>query len=238
MRHEQQGECQVRCLLQSGWIDAQVVWCHETLDLALLKLNQARLSLSAPPIRLGRISKIQPVPCTAIGFPDAQVRSDRSRDTEQIDGRILPLTTLKAGRLTVQVRGGSPTGSQTPGHSVWGGMSGAAVFVGDVLVGVIEYDPAHFGSDRLVASPISSLVDDAETRNAFNTAGVSLDLEPVPTVGGVDTWRTSRLHGQLGTPSLLLRPERGVVPFRGRHREIQSITEWCTSRRVRPSVCW
>jgi hypothetical protein len=41
-----------------------------------------------------------------------------------------------------------------------GGMSGAALFAGPYLVGVVAVDPARYGPDRVVATPISAIGND------------------------------------------------------------------------------
>jgi hypothetical protein len=221
------GVCQVRCLDQPEWLDARVAWRHPAFDLALVEMRGAS-GQAVSPVRFGRVIGTRSVACTAVGFPDAQARPTGDRESEQLDGEIRPLATTKANRLTVHVRGSTPRDIGT-GRTLWAGMSGAAVFAEGVLVGVVEFDPANFGTDRLVATPISLVASDPEASTVFARAGIDLQLEDIPAVPGLNVWTGRRVRTTGGSPSLLLRSDRAIVPFRGRQAEIDGLLEWCTS---------
>ena len=114
----------------------------------------------SPVPRWGRVDGMEPIAVSAVGFPWAQERPDRVRDSEQLFGFIAPATTVKAGLCAVTVQTSAPAGRA--GGSPWAGMSGAALFAGPFLVGVVVVDPARFGTDRVVAAPIAPLLDDAD----------------------------------------------------------------------------
>ena len=183
--------------------------------------------------RWGRVDGIEPIAVSAVGFPWAQERPDRGRDSEQLFGFIAPATTVKAGLCAVTVQTAAPAGRA--GGSPWAGMSGAALFAGPFLVGVVVVDPARFGSDRVVAAPIASLLDGAELAGLLDvsaegvagvgsrlriavTAETSLALEPPYRAA------TPRLGRK---PTRLLWPEYGIVPFAGRDGDLETLQAWC-----------
>jgi Trypsin-like peptidase domain len=156
------GVCQGRPLGESGWTPAVVAWRDEDKDIAVLRLapTVSPLREGGPGPRWGRVDGVEPVAVNAVGFPWVQERVDRVRDSEQLFGFIAPATTMKAGHLGVTVLTAAPAGRA--GGSPWAGMSGAALFAGPFLVGVMVVDPAGFGPDRVMAVPIAPLLANAE----------------------------------------------------------------------------
>jgi Trypsin-like peptidase domain len=153
-------ECEVRPLGLRDWLPARVVRHDQTRDVALLRLAADWQPPSGSPTPgWGRLDGAEPVGCMAVGFPWAQARPDQVRDSEQLFGQLAPLTTVKAGRLAVNVVTAPPS-ARAEGKSPWAGMSGAALFAGPYLVGVVVVGPRRYGTDRLQATPISALVDD------------------------------------------------------------------------------
>ena len=200
------GVCWARPLGERGWVPAVVAWRDADKDVALLRLAQAALPLLAgsPPPRWGRVDGTEPVAVSAIGFPRAQERPDRVRDSEQMFGFIAPATTAKAGLCAVTVLTAAPNGRV--GGSPWAGMSGAALFAGPFLVGVVVVDPARFGTDRLVAAPVAPLLGDAELAGLLGT-----DAERV---GGVGPRLRLALTAQMSVA--LAPPYRTPTPRLGR----------------------
>jgi hypothetical protein len=78
-----------------------------------------------PPVppRWGRIAGRRPVAVTAMGFAPATAPTRWARDPEQFFGHVVP-----AESTTMTVTGARPAG---------GGMTGAALFAGAELVGVL-----------------------------------------------------------------------------------------------------
>jgi tetratricopeptide (TPR) repeat protein len=176
---------------------------------------------------------MEPVAVSAVGFPWAQERPDRVRDSEQLFGFIAPATTVKAGLCAVTVQTAAPAGRAD--GSPWAGMSGAALFAGPFLVGVVVIDPARFGTDRVVAAPVAPLLTDAELAGLLDvradgvagvgprlrlavTAETSLALAPPYRAA------TPRLGRE---PARLLLPEYGIVPFAGRDGDLDTLQAWC-----------
>src|SRR6185437_3274835 len=142
-------------------------------------------------------------------------------------------TTAKAGLCAVTVQTAAPDGRAD--GSPWAGMSGAALFTGPFLVGVVVIDPARFGTDRVAAAPVAPLLDDAELAGRLGvsadgvaevgprlrlavTAGTSLALAPPYRAA------TPRLGRE---PARLLLPEYGIVPFAGRAGDLDTLQGWC-----------
>lgn len=197
--------CEVRSLGDSNWRPARLVWRGESCDAALLEVDAlAGQSRQAGRVRLGRLGMEWRAPCQALGFPLAQAERGPGgrRDTEEIRGEIAPLTGIKHGLLTVHISGSVPP-PDASGRSPWAGMSGAALFSGPLLVGVVTVDPAQFGSDRLEAIPASAMAAEPAFR-ALLTGQLQAEL-PLEAVGDITTdwlkirlWRLLSRHAPFG----------------------------------------
>ena len=126
------GVCWARPLGEREWVPAVVAWRDEDKDVAVLRLAPAAPPLPAgsPMPRWGRVDGVEPVAVSAVGFPWAQERPDRVRDSEQLFGFIAPATTVKAGLCAVSVLTASPAepgGRLTVGGDVGGGAVRRAV---------------------------------------------------------------------------------------------------------------
>ena len=227
----------------AGWLPAQVEWQDADADAALVVVEEEgwRAPLGESVLRWGELAGGDPVPCAAVGFPWASVRSDRVRDTAHLYGQLAPLGQLKAGRVDLDVASASPTARE--GGSPWAGMSGAGVIADSCLVGVITVDPARY-ADRLVATPVSRLLADEGFRARLVSHGVSAEKMPVgagwylrlpggQTVGLDPPYRPVSQRFRPALPTLL-RPEHGLVPFLGRQTALDQITGWCQIPTGRP----
>jgi tetratricopeptide (TPR) repeat protein len=156
------GVCWARPLGEQDWIPAVVAWRNADKDVAVLRLGPAAPPLPAdsPPPRWGRVAGQEPIAVTAVGFPWAQERPDRVRDTEQLFGFIAPAAMAKSGLFAVTVLTAAP--AARAGASPWAGLSGAALFAGPFLLGVVAVHPARFGTDRVIAAPVAGLLADAD----------------------------------------------------------------------------
>ncbi|MGW1672744.1 tetratricopeptide repeat protein, partial [Streptomyces sp. NPDC002324] len=190
----------------AAWVAAEVVWPEQPPDIehdphtdaALLMITDGAWQppISAKPVRWGRL----PVPsaqtagevkCVAVGFPEAEQR-DGKRDTKQISGHIETLSGLKSGLITAhidQVATPGTAGSSSP----WSGASGAALFCGSLLTGVLTTDRAgHYPGNQLTAVPLATLTARPGFTTAIKVAGNLISLEDVT---------TSARSGQTGTGS-------------------------------------
>ena len=229
------GRCELRALGERAWMSGSVLWRGKSADVALIGLagDVPPLPPGSPVPRWGRVDGMEPIAVSAVGFPWAQERPDRVRDSEQLFGFIAPATTVKAGLCAVTVQTAAPAGRAD--GSPWAGMSGAALFAGPFLVGVVVVDPARFGTDRVVAAPIAPLLDDADLAglldvSAEGVAGVGPRLRLAVTaetsLALAPPYRaaTPRLGRE---PARLLLPEYGIVPFAGRDGDLDTLQAWC-----------
>jgi hypothetical protein len=162
--------CEVRALGTDRWLPGETVWRSVEPDAALLRLREPADVADGVP-RLGELDRSagEPVPCQAVGFPGFQRQAADRREAEQLQGEILPLSGSVSGLLTIQVLSGVPTAQGAISH--WAGMAGAAVFVGDALVGVITQALEDFGGSRVLAVPISALLRDGRFEEALGGEG-------------------------------------------------------------------
>ena len=220
------GRCDVRPLGTGEWLSAELVWRGESCDAALLGIPDTEPAGVAA-ARLGRLGGGERVPCRALGFPFAQAKEGGElRDTEDLAGELAPLSTLKEGLLTVHIAGSVPIADRS-GHSPWEGMSGAALFSGPLIVGVVVVDPARFGTDRLEAVPTTAMAAEPGFHEALT--GDREGALPLRAVEDVDIARgvlrapyrplpakatPERLRR--GATHYLVAAEYGIVPFHGR----------------------
>ncbi|MFI9549585.1 NACHT domain-containing protein [Streptomyces sp. NPDC052016] len=156
--------CRVRALADARrgqpFQDAVTVWWRPECDTALLlvtDVDQPALPAGWSPTHWADLTSADPVDVTAVGFPDHDVTSG-TRESRQFSGVVHPLSGVRAGQWVITT---GALARPTPG-SGWAGMSGAALFAGDRLVGVVTAD-AGGGSGpvaELRAVPASTFADD------------------------------------------------------------------------------
>jgi tetratricopeptide (TPR) repeat protein len=161
----------------------------ERLDLALLRVHKAGDMPHADVPDVGEPEQVVGrIPFCAVGFPrfKRRIRRDRPplRETQQVDGTIPLGTNVKSRQLALETRAYPPRppepdadGGRRP--SPWEGMSGAAVFSGACLVGVITVHRIAESDATLTAVRISAVEDpelvSPDDRAAFWAA---VGLEP------------------------------------------------------------
>jgi hypothetical protein len=229
------GRCELRALGERAWVSGSVLWLDESADVAVIGLAEdvPPLPPGGPVPRWGRVDGMEPIAVTGVGFPWAQERPDRVRDSEQLFGFIAPAATVKAGLCAVTLLTAAPAGRA--GGSPWAGMSGAALFAGPFLVGVVVVDPARFGTDRVTAAPVAPLLEDAGLAGLLDVSAdevarvgprLRLAVTAETSLALVPPYRaaTPRLGRE---PARLLLPEYGIVPFAGRDGDLDTLQGWC-----------
>ena len=132
------------------WVPATEAWTSSTAGATLLEVDDAGALLPAPgPMRWGEVVGDGAIGVTATGFPPAEGRPERFRDPVPFFGRTSAGTA--GSSLSVTANGGAPPGT---------GMSGAAVFAGADLVGVLVVDGATGDGPHLRAIPAAALAKD------------------------------------------------------------------------------
>ncbi|MDX3380042.1 tetratricopeptide repeat protein [Streptomyces niveiscabiei] len=162
----------------TGMRGCRLVWRRydESCDAALLEADDDLVGEATTcrmsDVRWGRISGLAAWEnCEAAGYPRISLRDGTRPDTEQIVGTLKPGSSVLRGRYVLDSSHAPPPAGAS-GASPWQGMSGAALFAGEYLIGVVSGDPAQWGHARVEAVPVSVVVADAAFRRAVEaTAG-------------------------------------------------------------------
>ncbi|WP_329587117.1 tetratricopeptide repeat protein [Kitasatospora sp. NBC_01250] len=211
---------------------AQPAWSDADLDIAVLRILEASVDPPGPVppvarVRFGRIVR-PPVECETMGFPRFKVRDDAARpgadgrptqyrDCEHATGHATNWANRREGTLEIQVR--EPAPDPDRGRSPWEGMSGAPVFCGDTLVGVIGKHHPKDGPGALAAYRVDHWYQrlDAD-RLAELAALIGLPGKP----GGLTQVTAPDHRGTDGTPRQL---PATTSAFTGRERELAQLLD-------------
>ncbi|MFF2130357.1 tetratricopeptide repeat protein, partial [Streptomyces olivochromogenes] len=178
----------------AAWVAAEVLWPEQLLDIeqdphtdaALLLITDSAWQplVGTAPVRWGRLPAPSSgavearVACVAVGFPEAEQR-DGKRDTKQISGHIETFSGLKSGLITAHIDEVA-TPSATGAPSSWSGASGAALFCGNLLTGVLTTDRArNYPGNQLIAVPLATLAARPRFITTIKAAGNLLSLEDI-----------------------------------------------------------
>ena len=122
--------------------------------------------------------------CEAVGFPRWQESGNGGfRDVAEVHGLIRALEGVESQRLVLRdpVLGGVVA----DGGPTWAGFSGAAVFHGGLLLGVVIEHHARQGDTALQIRPVEAIAkaDDSAARRLAEALGIGRDgaLRPVAT---------------------------------------------------------
>ena len=151
--------CEVRvwpCGEDQPWCEGEVAWLHPSADAAVVAVEGLGLGLTAVP--WGRLDGSEPVDCTATGYPIAALEQDR--EEEQVTGFVAPGSKESSGGLVMTVESRSAQSSPL-GETGWAGLSGAAVFSGRYLIGIVTTDPVQWARS-LEGIRSSVLIDDPD----------------------------------------------------------------------------
>ncbi|MFF9585647.1 tetratricopeptide repeat protein [Streptomyces achromogenes] len=210
----------------------EVVWCgtpHGRDDAALVRVtDSAWPERAGRPLRWGRFVTHRTGRQAAIwGLPNVVQRPGRDIEAYQLTCEVNPGSGLVHDRHYCALRQHPPTWDD-PGSSPWGGLSGAPLYCGDLLVGVVAVDPAHFAHGTLTAVPVPVLDSDPDFRAVLAAAGAYTPPEGVELSALADLGRRPPTAPP-ASPAGLLRPERNVVPFYGRTETLADLGDWCAA---------
>ena len=151
-------------------LDTALIGDPDNLDLALLAvpaappLSGVAVALVDRDVATGEVIE----GCWSVGYPSFQeVARDAAgsvRETAQVRGWIPPLSGLVEGLLSLEVTATPqplPAEQTGLGQSEWSGMSGAAVFAGEALVGVVTEHAPRRGSSEVTVTPLERLIEPA-----------------------------------------------------------------------------
>ncbi|MGW2187972.1 NACHT domain-containing protein [Streptomyces sp. NPDC001719] len=143
-----------------GPVACRTLWTRddEKGDVALLlaerDLVPPEAAAAFEPVVWGRVGDLRVWrDAQAIGFPQAARDGCDELDTEQLVGTLKPGSRLLGGDHVLDSDHGAPA-PLADGGSPWAGMSGAAVFVGGLLCGVVREDPVGWRHGRLAVTPM------------------------------------------------------------------------------------
>ncbi|MBM7439773.1 trypsin-like peptidase domain-containing protein [Streptomyces sp. HB132] len=144
-------------------LPATLVWKHDEADVAVLRIPDTARVDGLPAdaftrVRFGRAHT--KVDCEALGFPRFKLRGDAAsgevyRDSRHAHGTITPWSNVRRGSLEFIVTG-APNDRPEPEGSAWEGMSGAAMWSGGCVVGVVSEQHRSEGPGTLTASRVES----------------------------------------------------------------------------------
>ncbi|WP_158715630.1 trypsin-like peptidase domain-containing protein, partial [Streptomyces sp. NRRL S-481] len=198
-------------------------------DAALLLIDDpAWQPVQSPAVRWGRLVTSRPgIACQTVGVPNMVQRSEKPAELWQATGTINPVTGRVDNRHVVTLGEHPPRSTDV---SPWGGLSGAAVFCGNLLTGVIAADLAGLAHAGLHAVPLYVLLHDQAFRDtlALHAPETGTGMEPVELQGLADHTDTLNATSSrtVSTPAALLRARRSVVPFRGREDLLTQLCSW------------
>ena len=223
-----------RLATAGGWLTGRVAWpaILGDLDVALIKLTgKSRRAADVGTVRLGRLTgQVGPVHCETIGFPSVLYKRGRRRETDHLIGHVNPGAGIVEGRYLFNLDDTHPEPPRAPSLiSPWAGMSGAALFSGQLLIGVIVIDTAKFGEGVLTAVPIHKVVGDSQFVAAMAGLDEWLDIESVELT---DIFVLSWAGQANFSLTRLLGASAEVVPFRGRSALLEEYQTWCNSPEV------
>ena len=180
-------------------------------------------SADSPLQRFGQLVTTAPsYPVSARGFPRLQ-KEEAGRVDEQLAGTINAGTGALGRRYEIASAEAMPAAPMA--GSGWAGMSGAAVFGGDLLLGVIRRDRQAAAGTWLAATRIRVVLAEPAARELIEAhCGTPLVLEPAELAGVLDPSVPVR---DLRSPAMLLRAETEAVGFRGREHERPLLLRWC-----------
>ncbi|MFD9487980.1 hypothetical protein ACFWBX_29240 [Streptomyces sp. NPDC059991] len=139
------------------WIACHVVWQDTDLDAALLWCGQGRRLHETAGARSGAVATERPLPyCEIIGFPDVQRYDGDRLDLDQFTGTVLPVAGRFRQTLTFE-SDRPPARERRDGTSPLAGLSGAPVYVGAPVVGLVRDVPKGRGHRRVECVPVAAL---------------------------------------------------------------------------------
>ncbi len=192
-------------------------------------------SPSGLPIRWGRTVTFRPgLRCHTCGMPDIAQMPGKPAEVAQPSGTLNPGDGVIADRYVLSVDGPAPVSRshQTQSSSPWGGMSGAPLFCGELLLGVVTADPTGWAHGKLAVVPAYLLFHDPTFRAVLARYGGRTGLEPAEWQHLAEPQPSADRDGAIPSPAGLLLARRATVPFRGRWDLLRDLESWAAGTGV------
>ncbi|WP_081239005.1 serine protease [Streptomyces viridosporus] len=143
----------------AGHITARVVWSDTEQD-AVLLLTTGELPCSGH-VRIGSLATDRSLPdCEIIGYPNIQRYTGSHLATDQFTGRVLPAAAHPRSVLTFSFDRAPAAEVSQDAPSPLAGLSGAPVFAGGVLLGIVRAIPQgrnHLRAEGILIAGISGM---------------------------------------------------------------------------------
>ncbi|MBF9073521.1 NACHT domain-containing protein [Streptacidiphilus fuscans] len=190
----------------TGWTSCTVVVRVD--DVVLLQAARPLVDGELSPLPVARPQGLIPLPgCHATGFPAAERDAQETLGSHQVTGTLKPGPGRTPGRRILETAHRPPTPSRPSVPSIpsagtdspWAGLSGAGVFHGTTLLGIVtaDHSPARWGHSQLEVQELDEELSDALLRHASKATV----LVPPPTLTESEAFELDyreSLHAQYG----------------------------------------
>jgi tetratricopeptide (TPR) repeat protein len=202
---------------------ATVGWCDTGTDLAVLVIDALAGGGEVPAVGYGRVGDVgEFIDAHTAGFPLWKLRHgppDRGggvfqlRDLHHGEARVAVASNRRTGRLEVEVS--PPRDNPDPGKSPWEGMSGAPLWAGERIIGVIAEHHRHEGPNWLTAIRIDRCL-----------AAAGEDRRRLAVLLGLPSGvlELADVTAQRSTPATVNTLPADTAAFTGRGKDLQEIT--------------
>lgn len=180
-------------------VPCDVIYRSSACDVALLQAGRALLGdlakIAGPD--WAEIDDLLAWPgARTVGYPQVQRGDAGELDSHQIVGRFNPGTGRLSHTAILEDIDSPPDGSP------WAGMSGAVVFVEELVVGVVRADPSAWRHRRLTLTRVQDLLADADFTGKCREAGHEIRTRALLSPGqGAAASFEARLRAYVATQS-------------------------------------
>ena len=186
-------------------------------DIALLRISSdavMRALGDAPRIGWQGLPTDRPLNVTAVGFPRLRRNpKNKTRDTEQLFGTVNPLSALKRNEFEICAVHHRDIDAD------WHGLSGAALFAGRNLIGIVLTKVSDDRQIDFKAICIDAPEEDQEFRALIHGLRTRLHEPQLGIARSV--WSATKTFRDE-----YLAAETGEVPFGGRDHELRRLNAW------------
>ena len=214
------------------WVaDGEVVWADPGVDTAVVEIApRAGAEEAVGPVGFGRVGERDAViTASAMGFPRFKLRQDQDgpsvyRDSAHAVGTVAVLSNRRQGTLEVTVA--PPERDPDPARSPWEGMSGATLWSGGRVIGLVAEHHRSDGPGRLAATQVDAWYERLPADRLERLRGLlGLPARPDGLPDVVPAPATELLQASYLAQVRDLAPERLVE----REAELEELVQFCAA---------